>query len=92
MANSRTKQQIAFDGVRTAWHSDAFTQILHAQVTTKFPMDGVVPSEDAPPVTVVREAPKAKSVRTIEGAQKKIVNIVGTMDGIRKQLKPARAT
>ena len=90
MAITRTKQQTAFDGVRTAWQSDAFTQILHQQVTTKFSMDGVVPAEGAITAVkkAVREVPKADTVRTLEGAQKKIVKIVGTMDGIRTHLKP----
>jgi len=90
MAITRTKQQIACDGVQTAWQSDAFTQILHQQVSTKFSMDGVVPADGVTPVQkAVQETPKVSTVHTLKGAQKKIVKIVGTMDGVRRQLKPA---
>ena len=92
MGNTRTKQQTACDGVRVAWQSDAFTQILHQQVATKFSMDGVIPAEGIAPVKVARVVPEAKTTPALEGAQKKIVKIVGTMDGIRRQLKPVRAT
>lgn len=43
MTKSRTKQQIAFDGVRVVWVEDTFTNILQKQVEKQFSMDGIIP-------------------------------------------------
>ena len=84
MTTVRTKQQIAFDGVRVAWQRDTFTQILHSQVATKFSMDGVVPNQDTS--VVCQGAPVrhvAEPVQSTETAQKRMQRFVGNMDGVR---------
>ncbi len=43
MTNLRTKEQVAFDGIKVSWQKDPFTDILNHQARTKFSMDGVVP-------------------------------------------------
>lgn len=92
MTIERTKQQTACDGVRTAWQTDAFTQILQHQVTKKFPMDGVIRVE-APIETpaVVRDLQKENMHSKIESIQKVEKNFIGAMDGIRRQWKPVPA-
>lgn len=95
MAIERTKQQTACDGVRTAWQSDAFTQILHQQVATKFSMDGVVSVDDPTEASVVlQEAHVVKTVKSTqdtEVTQKRFGMIAGTMDGVKKQWRPVHA-
>jgi hypothetical protein len=78
----RTKQQIACDGVRTTWYADAFTEILHQQVTTQFSMDGVIPSQNIAQMSV-----KEPSTR-IEQEQYKLRTFAGNIDGVRLPWKP----
>jgi len=66
----RTKQQIACDGVRTTWYADAFTEILHQQVTTQFSMDGVIPS-------------KKVALASLQQASEKLKKYAGNIDGVR---------
>jgi len=93
MVQIRTKQQVAFDGVRVAWASDTFTHILHAQVTTKFSMDGVIPLKRSEVENKVEKAvtPKMSPIGELRKTQKKIGRIIGVMDGIRIPLGQAHA-
>jgi len=90
----RTKQQIACDGVRTTWYADAFTEILHQQVTTQFSMDGVIP-----PLNVARMNVSSKEMvsvpkkdMVVEGlrqTQDTFKKFAGNIDGIRLPLEQA---
>ena len=88
MEQVRTKQQVAFDGVRTAWTNDAFTHVLHTQVTTKFSMDGVVPIEKSIIERKVEKvsSPKIDPMKELRKTQETIGRIVGGMDGVRMPL------
>ncbi len=84
MIQIRTKQQVAFDGVRTAWQSDAFTQILHKQVVTKFSMDGVIPNDEVSVAQSVVESKQQQVVEPVKRTQGKFGKFVGgTMDGVQ---------
>jgi len=84
MMISRTKQQIACDGVRIAWNiEDAFTNILQQQVEKNFSIDGIVSlqkntrSEVVSSSRVVKKAvPLASSLLTTKRFKKSV-------DGIR---------
>lgn len=88
MTTLRTKQQIAFDGVRATWNADAFTEILHHQVTTQFSMDGVIPTHGY--VRRVTDTQVLKSaVAPVENVQKIQEKFVGAIDGVRLPWKQA---
>jgi hypothetical protein len=92
MAILRTKQQTACDGVRTAWQSDAFTQILHQQVATKFSMDGVIRREISAETQIAAREIQAENVlEKQQESEKKVGTFVEAMDGIRRQWKPVHA-
>ena len=81
----RTKQQIACDGVRTTWYADAFTEILHQQVTTQFSMDGVIPSKKVALASLSKNV-APQEVGAIEGLQQaseKLKKFAGNIDGVR---------
>ncbi|KKS28101.1 MAG: hypothetical protein UV60_C0011G0002 [Parcubacteria group bacterium GW2011_GWA2_43_11] len=83
----RTKQQIACDGVRTTWYADAFTEILHQQVTTQFSMDGVVPSKNVAHASIhkgaIASVPQAVAVEGLQQTQEKLKKFAGNIDGVR---------
>jgi hypothetical protein len=91
MANNRTKQQVAWDGVRTAWQGDAFTEILHRQTTQNFSMDGVVPQKH----TVTRLQRKEPQMRvnlreeSVARVQEGIGRVIQHIDGVRLPWKRA---
>lgn len=94
MIKGRTKQQVACDGIRTEWHSDAFTEILHRQVTMHFPMDGVIPTEiprRKHAMTQLNEKERAceRLQEVQEEASKRPVGkfLGGVMDGVRAPWK-----
>jgi hypothetical protein len=91
MANNRTSKQTACDGVRVAWHGDAFTEILHHQATTNFSMDGVVPQKH----TVTRLQRKEPEMRvnlreeSVARVQEGIGRVIQHIDGVRLPWKRA---
>lgn len=85
MTTVRTKQQTACDGIRTTWYADAFTEILHNQVTTQFSMDGVIPSQNIAQMSVKTPSAKVATevVERVEQAQDKLRKFAGNVDGVR---------
>ncbi len=92
MLNKRTKQQIANDGIQTAWHDDAFTEILHRQVKEPFSMDGIVPFKNTSAGINVKMGVKYKlqNIETksaVSKAKKKVGKFVRNIDGIKMPWK-----
>lgn len=94
MNTKRTTNQIACDGVKTAWQSDAFTEILHHQVATHFSMDGVIPNVDASAKKQLASLEKIDYARkrTQETVQQPLGQLIGVMDGVRLPWKRAYRT
>lgn len=88
MTTLRTKQQIAFDGVRTTWFSDTFTEILHQQVSTQFSMDGVIPLQGVSERSVILKERENSTIPT-ESLGIKKEKIIGNIDGVRIPWKQA---
>jgi hypothetical protein len=86
----RSKQQVACDGVKIAWHTDAFTDILQQQVATQFSMDGVVPkktqTKDGMTIRLAKRELRTQTERT------NIKELVGVFRGTRLSLKRAYKT
>lgn len=88
MTTTRTKQQIACDGVRVVWVGDTFTNILQRQVETQFSMDGVIP------LNKIDVTPKLQKINKIAPAPSYMPqrqNIGRSLDGIRLPWKEAYA-
>ena len=81
MTKIRTKQQIAFDGVQTVWHKDAFTEILQMQASAPFSMDGVVSKRVGKSTVITLKDKKHFSI--FGNTTKPFKEIIGGMDGVR---------
>ena len=76
MTKKRTKEQVAFDGVRMSWQSDPFTEILNHQVRTQFSIDGVV----APKGGVVSSEKSVRNtyVVSVKRKNRRVLPVVNT--------------
>jgi len=94
MKSNRSRQQVAFDGVRVAWHGDTFTEILSRQASDKFSMDGVVPQKH---VTTryhkVEQAPERSFGEAgIKHVQAQLGKVAQSVDGVRLPWRRAYAS
>ncbi len=82
MTKTRTKQQVACDGIKMSWSQpDTFTDILQHQVHNQFSIDGVIPVRKR--VILKTSLPQKTFVQNFVSVRRYMQGL----DGIRVSLK-----